>query len=140
MDLIINIDETSITPISPKAKVVVPTNSYVIPTKLIQQRRKNSTLTLAVSMSGKSYSSQLIWNSTKIPAELESLRQYNIYIQSNGCGWQTKETFMDYMCNSLIPELVNQRSVLHLSCPIIIISDGHVSRKNPDLLKKLVKD
>ena len=85
-DLIINIDETGMQFEASDAKVIIPAQSCLISSKLKQPRQKNSTLTLVVSLSGKAYIPQLIYNTSTIPAEVDTLKHNNIFVQCNGFG------------------------------------------------------
>ena len=120
---------------SQDSKVIVPSGSPVKPTKVEAQRRKNTTLTLAISLSGKSYSPQLICNTIKIPKEFMELKDNGVFVQGSYSGWQTIETFEKYLKESLLPELFLERKKLGVrSTPIIILLDGASSRRNKELL------
>ena len=106
--------------------------------KVTEERHKNITLTLAIALSGDSYLNQIIYPSTKVPTEFTTLLQHDFFISATPSGYQTTKTFRDYIITGLLPQLLEKRKRVHpQQQKIILIVNGHVSRKNPALLSDL---
>ena len=136
--LVINIDETPLTPELPNSSILTTPDSEVEAVKVIEERHKNITLTLAVALSGDSYISQIIHPSSKVPPEFLTFLQHDYFLSATPSGYQTTKTFHDYLVRGLLPQLLQKRKQTHpQQQAIVLLVDGHVSRRNPQLLTDL---
>ena len=136
LDLIINLDETPLRFVTKPSLVVMPSSSPIQPIIPTPSRALNATVTLAVGMKGKSFPTQLLWPSKRIPNDFDLLTKPDVIIDANGSGWQTEKTFRDYMINTLLPSIIDYRNtVYNSSTPILIILDGHSSRASVPVLE-----
>ena len=133
---IINVDETPfggnvLPPFQPS--VITPTDSDVSPVLPTEPRHINFTITLAVSMDGSDYPTQIIWKSATDPPEFAKFNPLKVKVYHNDSGYQDCQTFYAYMSNDVIPPLLQMRSSCNEnSVPIVIFLDGHTSRFSSD--------
>lgn len=133
--LVINIDETPVYYVPTTAAVFVPENSRTMPIMTTPARQKAYTVTLAISLSGKAYPSQLIIPASTIPHEFQSQSSPLLVLNCTQNGYQTKQTFAAYIRDTIIPAIQAER----LNLPTekqnaIIFLDQHSSRMDADLL------
>ena len=99
-------------------------------------RTQNATLTLAITLEGYPLTSQLIWHTVNNPPEFDQLMNYNIHVVSNNSGWQTDETFVDYLKDYILSQLINKRNQQHRQeQTIVLLLDSHITRAQPDILQ-----
>lgn len=129
---IINVDETPfggnvLPPFQPN--VITSADSEASPVLPTQPRHLNFTITLAVSMDGSDYPTQLIWKGASDPSEFAKFNPLKVKLYHNDSGYQDCETFYAYMTKDVIPPLLQMRnSCKEESVPIVIFLDGHTSR------------
>ena len=134
----INIDETPLSPELPNSSILTTPDSEVEAVKVIEERHKNITLSLAVALSGESYLSQIIDPSSRVPSEFITFLQQDFFLSATPSGYQTAKTFHDYILTGLVPQLLQKRKQTHpQQQTIVLLVDGHVSRRNPKLLADL---
>ena len=135
--LLINIDETPLNPPDIDEMVAVPSDCTVIPTTEKEIRITNTNLTLAISISGDSYPSQLIVKGHRVPSELLTVPCPELYIQTTQRGYQTRESFQCYLENCLFPIFFSIREAFPPSRQnIVLLLDLHSSRLDPKWLEK----
>ena len=99
-------------------------------------RMQNATLTLAITLEGYPLTSQLIWHTANNPPEFDHLTDYNVYVVSNNSGWQTDETFAEYLQNHILSQLINKRKEQHREeQTIVLLLDSHITRAQPNVLQ-----
>ena len=135
-DLIINIDETPFFIDSPRGKVIIHSDSKIMPFTQTFPRTQNATLTLAITLEGSALPAQLIWHTANVASEFQQLKKYNIHVVSNSSGWQTDETFSDYLRNHLLSTLIKTREEQNRQeQTIVLLLDSHITRAQPNLLQ-----
>ena len=136
--LVISIDETPLSPELSNSSILTTPDSEVEAVKVIEERHKNITLSLAVALSGESYLSQIIYPSSRVPSEFITFLQQDFFLSATPSGYQTAKTFHDYILTGLVPQLLQKRKQTHpQQQTIVLLVDGHVSRRNPKLLADL---
>ena len=135
-DLIVNVDETPFFIDNPRGKVIINSQSTIMPIAETFPRTQNATLTLAITLEGYPLTSQLIWHTANNPPEFDQLKNYNIHVVSNNSGWHTDETFVDYLKDYILSQLINKRNQQHRQeQTIVLLLDSHITRAQPDILQ-----
>ncbi|KAA6374769.1 MAG: hypothetical protein EZS28_029705 [Streblomastix strix] len=152
-----NIDETSSNPEARQIQLVC-NKSCKHATALEPEKHQNTTITLCINAAGHKIKSQLIYQGANVPDQFSSLDPQSVVVYTNNSGYQTKETFKDYMTNVVFPAIVNYREstaqiIQHkekketkeikgknekkesneVELRSLLIIDGHGSRIQPEL-------
>ena len=124
-EFIINIDETPTMLDNNHARVIVD-STY----KPELPRKRNITITLAISMNGAPLASQLLTHKDSVLDDYRSLEYHNVYLDSNDSGYQDNDTFLRYVKHALGPLLQLRTQSRFMSTPIVLLVDGHYSHKS----------
>ena len=128
----INIDETPFggnVNISSPTKVFLSTDIAERPVLPCIPRHINFTVTLAVSLDGSDYPTQLIWKATTVPEEFQQLNPTKIRVYINDSGYQDTDTFLRYMTTDVLAPIMTMREACNdAKIPIVVFLDGHTSR------------
>ena len=112
------------------ARVIVDSTSPIAPYKPELPRKRNITITLAISMNGAPLASQLLTHKTSVLDDYRSLEYHNVYLDSNDSGYQDNDTFLRYVKHALGPLLQLRTQSRFMSTPIVLLVDGHYSHKS----------
>ena len=130
---IINVDEKPLSSQQTPEKVLTTQETLIRPTVIEEERWANIFITLAISLSGRAFCTQMLIPQRNVPKECSSLKNAIIHVTANGSGWQTMESFEGYIKKDVLKQLIIERAVCTLSHIPILLLDGHSSRKNPSL-------
>ena len=104
--LVINIDETPLCYSPSNSHVFVPSEITAKPIQVTPDKYKTYTVTMAIALSGDSYTSQLIVpEKGGVPKEFNSFKTPALRIDHTESGFQTKDTFEKYLTECIIPEI-----------------------------------
>ena len=135
-ELIYNLDETSINPNKQNARKVFGLKGRPVCSRTILPRMPNATLLFTICADGTYLSPHLIWYRKTPDPEVERLKAYNIHVWYSHGGWMKKKLFRKMMLKVILPTLVQRRELLNKSAlPIVIILDGHSSRKSKKVIE-----
>ena len=133
---IFNSDETPFggnVNISSPTKVFLPTDTTQRPVLPCIPRHINFTVTLAVSLDGSDYPTQLIWKGTTVPEEFHQFNSTKIRVYVNDSGYQDTGTFLRYMITDVLAPIISMREACNdAKIPIVVFLDGHTSRYGED--------
>ena len=135
--LVINIDETPLYYSPSNGHVFVPSEMSAKPIQVTPDKHKTYTVTMAIALSGDSYSSQLIVpEKTAIPKEFNSFKTSELFIDHTESGFQTQESFENYIRECIIPAIDRVRATFPAERQTaVLLLDQHSSRNNPTLLQ-----
>jgi hypothetical protein len=126
--LLFNLDETPVRITErKKAKVFTPLASPT-PMRIRPPRIKNATLLFTISAVGEHLRTQLLWPSSKIPKGLGGLNLFSIRVVANKSGWQTKNSFIEFVVPLMDEMCVIRRNLNLEDHYILLLCDSHSSR------------
>jgi hypothetical protein len=105
-------------------------------------RWPTTTLTMCVSAAGRAAVTRVLLGGAKVPPAFEELdpKYFEVKTQASG-GWQTSDSFVAYMRERCIPEILAAR--LPRDGPnarSLLILDSHPSRRNPQLWRECAEN
>jgi hypothetical protein len=129
--LIFNLDEVSLSTVSPKKEFQVVVMNEFIYSSPAPLTLSGTTALFTIAADGSSLPSVILINQKKVPSEFLDVSTENLYFIPSANVWMNTETFELIFEHILLPAIKRKRILIQdESAPSLMIVDGHISRRS----------